>query len=322
MSQHTIFPKTQFILDLKKTINDFVNSNLKSVHQYAEQTLNQPFKKPTEYHHDFSSLLFSNLNLMITAIEEDQLEDISTWAHALFNSDYRSEFYTLIPLQAIKTDLQKTLLLESNSLYQEHFLREFSDKIVRYDFSNFKTHFSKALGLVEKIVPEFYTEITYFVKEIYILNQRPPKQGSGMGVFGALFFSHEVLSPSIIDAYERIIHESAHLFLYAVSFIDPIVLNDTTEQYHHGLREDLRPMIAVFHACFVLGRMIFSLEKLLTRAKKNPALLNADEINRADTLLTHYKERLTISLQSLRSDGKLTKVGKKLIQPILEMGTH
>src|SRR5206468_121331 len=55
---------------------------------------------------------------------------------------------------------------------------------------------------------------------------------------------------------EHIVHECAHQHLFALQLIDPVVLNDKNELFDAPIRLQKRPMDGIFHACFVLARMV------------------------------------------------------------------
>lgn len=55
---------------------------------------------------------------------------------------------------------------------------------------------------------------------------------------------------------EHIVHECAHQHLFALQLIDPVVLNHKDELFDAPIRKQKRPMDGIFHACFVLARMV------------------------------------------------------------------
>ena len=62
---------------------------------------------------------------------------------------------------------------------------------------------------------------------------------------------------------EHIVHEVSHLRLHAMFFQEKFVLNSNDEcKFKAPIRDDLRPMFGVFHATFVLARMIRTFKKL------------------------------------------------------------
>ncbi len=294
-------------------INAFVNENIKTIAEILE------YESYPIYDHDYSSYVFPMLNQLIQTIQAEDMESAHEYAKLLLHEKPTCHFYDLIPIQTINSTQKQSLLLSCNAIPDEYLTREFTNKTYAYSFEKLQIHFQQAIDLIQIAVPDLYFEMSQFVKEIFILNQRPPKQGSNISIFGALFFSQDVLMVSAIDAYERIIHEAAHMFLYANMFNDPLVENNLDAKYKHGLREDLRPMIAIYHACFVLGRIIYGLTHLIECYNNHALSLKKDEISRANELLKTYKEKLSFSLKSLKSDATLTSLGTHLITPIFQL---
>ncbi|MDF1760375.1 MAG: HEXXH motif-containing putative peptide modification protein [Coxiellaceae bacterium] len=80
---------------------------------------------------------------------------------------------------------------------------------------------------------------------------------SYQGAFGQIYIRVPQESDHPIAYYlEHIVHECAHQYLFALQLLDPVVLNKPNELYNAPIRVAKRPMSGIFHACFVLSRMV------------------------------------------------------------------
>jgi hypothetical protein len=126
------------------------------------------------------------------------------------------------------------------------------------------------------------------------------------------FMGTIVIAPKITwclaDYVENLIHEISHIDLFIRQLIDPIVEKNVL--LDSPLRKNKRPTIGVFHAAFVLSRVV----KLLA------ALLN----DQYEAELTHIRlsnnyQNLIAALDTLKNAPFLTKVAKLLLE---EMNEH
>lgn len=100
-----------------------------------------------------------------------------------------------------------------------------------------------------------------------------------------LFLGLIVISPkedwTLSDYVENIIHEMSHIELYIKQLLDPLVSTGT--YLKSPFRDQPRPANGVFHAAFVLTRIIFYMRNLtFPGAHKQSAAVN---INKASLLL-------------------------------------
>lgn len=126
------------------------------------------------------------------------------------------------------------------------------------------------------------------------------------------FMGTIVIAPKITwclaDYVENLIHEISHIDLFTRQLIDPLVEKNVI--LDSPLRKNKRPTIAVFHAAFVLTRVVSLLTALLT--DKYEA-----ELTRI-RLLDNY-QNLISALDTLNNAPHLTNVAKMLLE---EMNEH
>lgn len=108
-----------------------------------------------------------------------------------------------------------------------------------------------------------------------------------------------------------LIHESSHLKLFTAFMDDEIVLNEPSETFSSPLRREARPMVGIYHAAFVLARMITFLGDV-EKSGKAEALLGeeASKINgKLDSLIKHFEAGHDVIL----AHGKLTPLGSEIM---------
>lgn len=109
-----------------------------------------------------------------------------------------------------------------------------------------------------------------------------------------------------------LVHESSHLKLFHAYLDDEIVLNDPDERYSSPLRQEARPMNGLYHAAFVLARMVQFLSDL---GASGPGL--KDFGPEADEILAHYLARSITAFEAAHSvieaHGNLTTKGRAIL---------
>lgn len=107
-----------------------------------------------------------------------------------------------------------------------------------------------------------------------------------------------------------LIHESSHQKLFIAYLDDEVVLNDPDERYSSPLRHEGRPMNGLFHAAYVLARMVCLLADL--RRSGKTALTGA-----SDSRLAEMSANLTRQFNAahgvIDAHGQLTARGRFII---------
>lgn len=103
--------------------------------------------------------------------------------------------------------------------------------------------------------------------------------------------------------FEHLIHETSHLNLNVVQAVDPLVLNSPDELHQSPLRRDPRPLMGIFHAQFVLSRLVH----MYRRAQ--PLVSDPIFTSHAATI----ENKFTRGLATLNSTGRFTETGRKLL---------
>lgn len=109
-----------------------------------------------------------------------------------------------------------------------------------------------------------------------------------------------------------LIHESSHLKLFYAYLEDEIVLNSPDDRYSSPLRRETRPMNGIFHATFVLARMILFLSDLI-RTDAVPALLGATGHDAMEADLRRLRASFDEGYSVIAEHGVLTPKGAQIL---------
>ncbi|EHU8077114.1 hypothetical protein RAL73_002194 [Vibrio cholerae] len=164
-----------------------------------------------------------------------------------------------------------------------------------------------AISQLEKHDPELGYALRMFVGRILIVDCADLVASSSI-----LFLGLIIIAPkpwwTLYDYMENIIHEMSHIELYIKQFIDPMVIKGSYLQ--SPFRENLRPTNCVFHATFVLARII---------SRLRPFALQQDDSSPLNVRLRQCSELLDKSLSQLNDPSKLTPSGIILLNEITEL---
>lgn len=173
-----------------------------------------------------------------------------------------------------------------------------SPNLIQYEmeFKNLKDH-------IKRIDFDFFQELETYVTRLKLFNGKALKAATSASVFGAIYLK---IPPSNENQnhyfFEHIIHETSHLQLDILLAFDKIILNDEVELFKSPIRVDPRPMFGIFHATFVLSRMVRLFQRIIKENKNN------ELIDRLDIFRKQFEEGLkTIELQAV-----LTENGKRI----------
>lgn len=163
----------------------------------------------------------------------------------------------------------------------------------------------QALELLERTSPLFYEEFKTHVSSIEIFDSNRLVGMTDPRVFGTIYICIPRGDPSPIAYFcEHIIHETSHLHLNTLFSQDRLILNGFEERYKAPIRPDLRPMYGIFHATFVLSRMVRVFAQLSD-------LLGDHSIEK---YLCTFKRQFMSGYNTIINHAKLTDLGEKIVQ--------
>ena len=143
---------------------------------------------------------------------------------------------------------------------------------------------------------------------------RPFGSVSSLMLWGLLVVNVERYGTAVA-LVQGLVHEAAHLLLFAHSVEEPFVTNAIEERYTSPLRSDPRPMDGVFHATFVAARMHYSLRRL---REVSDTSLEPIAVESIDRQLQDIQALYFGGLQTVRKHAKLTGTGQRIIEESLD----
>lgn len=117
---------------------------------------------------------------------------------------------------------------------------------------------ASVLQVVAELCPTYYLEYETYVNALLVYQSDTLASGTAFSLGGAIYIhTYSDITPhNQFVVLDRIIHETAHLHLHYQSMDELFVLNPGDELYPSPFRDQLRPMIAIYHAHFVLFRLL------------------------------------------------------------------
>lgn len=162
-----------------------------------------------------------------------------------------------------------------------------------------------AIKEIQTHFPEMFDEIRIFLNKIRIFDGCYAMGITDVRMYGCLFIRvpRDNVDP-ILYYGEHICHEVSHMYLNAAMSLDPMVLNNRNECYKSPLRPDHRPMIGVFHATFVISRVV----------QFFCSLVMSTDNTEAKVYLEQQLDELKSGIEEVQQYGKITKVGEHLVK--------
>jgi HEXXH motif-containing protein len=175
-----------------------------------------------------------------------------------------------------------------------------------------KAYLARAAEIMRADAPALAAEIEQLTTLVVVADQGPERLITAHGVsafeiWGAVCLQGPSME-SEMDFLESFTHECAHLLLYALAVGGPVVENPRDQRIWSPFRGQFRTVDGVFHATFVLARMIYVLDAALAGAT-----LTAGERAEAERRRAEDFETFLESLSFLREHAIFTERGRPLI---------
>ena len=120
-----------------------------------------------------------------------------------------------------------------------------------------------ALNEIADIDEKFFYEVSTYISKIKLFQGRVVTGISGILVFGTIYLRiPKKYDDWLVYFVEHFTHETSHYHLHTLMGFDKMVLNKNQELFPAPIRKDNRPMYGIFHATFVLSRIVRLLSKL------------------------------------------------------------
>jgi hypothetical protein len=170
-----------------------------------------------------------------------------------------------------------------------------------------------ALEVMAEGAPQVYEELKNLVNMIILVDSERFIGGSSFDIQGCILLKVAPQYP-LLEIVDILVHEAAHQYIFLLSTLDPLCLNDRNKLYPSPLRKDPRPIMGNFHAIFVLGRFIYTLNFL--RDSSYAERLGACKLKEKIDL---YKEKISLALPCFYEHAHLTALGARLIGSVESM---
>ncbi len=163
----------------------------------------------------------------------------------------------------------------------------------------------QALHVLKEIDSQMYREGETYVSRIKLFSSRSLHSVTSPRYFGAVYLRLPLPSENEILFYlETLVHEVSHLHLFTIMDRDPLLLAGAEDLFASPLRADKRPMLGVFHAVFVLARMLRILRRFC-----NAGLSSGNLIELVQKREIGFRE----GLQTVTAHAQLSGRGKELV---------
>lgn len=177
----------------------------------------------------------------------------------------------------------------------------------------------EAIALLREVLslelPLWWAEVENLVQLIVLARgNETGSQFSGASAFaawGAILINPDS-SPTPLSLALTLVHESSHQKLFYAFLDDEVVLNDPHSLYTSPLRRQERPMNGIFHATYVLARMISFLSELAASSAWERALgagAKAEILDRMSDYITIFEGSHAV----IETHGKLTPTGAEIM---------
>lgn len=131
---------------------------------------------------------------------------------------------------------------------------------------------------------------------------------TALRAFGAVLFNADSTA-SRLQCVVSLIHEHAHMVLFAHSPNEGVVTNSPDERYVSPLRCDARPVEGIFHQSFVLARMIYGMNLL-----RKLDTVSQHQRDFADEFIAHNVPRFMDAFDTLHRHAQFTPQGLDVIE--------
>lgn len=172
------------------------------------------------------------------------------------------------------------------------------------DLADYAVEVQEALALIEAADPQMRAEIDEYVRHVCLSRGSGITGATSLQFFGAVFLREPYPEyHRVMYFFEHLVHEASHLNLNVVQTLDPLVLNPPDELHLSPLRRDPRPIMGIFHAQFVLSRLVH-LYRRVQPLVSDPIFASHAEM---------IEDKFRRGLATLNSAGSFTETGRKLL---------
>ncbi|MFN7095918.1 MAG: aKG-HExxH-type peptide beta-hydroxylase, partial [Burkholderiales bacterium] len=291
--------KTSLII-LLNAIEQRLQYNLESL-KYSLQEL-QLDKK-------FSASLYHCYFKLLKAVREGNRELIDAQLNMLSMLQNNTIYCHAIKLENILTESwEKEVIQAQEAETCDHNIKKIKfNPLSNAQLDHYANQAKDALDIIQQEETVFFEEILEHVTAIKIHAGKVIVGVTSPKFYGAMYLSLPAKEENALLFFiEHIVHETSHLHLNCLLAADALILNAPTETYPAPIRASLRPMLGVYHATFVLSRMV----RVFKQLEKSNFPGNDDGLAEKLALFISQFNR---GYQVLKAHAKATRLGAAII---------
>lgn len=177
--------------------------------------------------------------------------------------------------------------------------------LVGHEYDRARRWVDAALPKLAELDSELFGEFTSLVQEIRLFDGRGARGITSTRCYGTILLriptSDQELTSPFLYFLDHLTHELSHLVLHGFMNHDPLILNGHAERFAAPMRPDPRPLYGIYHAAFVLARII----RVLARyEEEEPA---------AGPMRRDYEEKFELGRSTIMAKGHLTPSGLQML---------
>lgn len=176
-----------------------------------------------------------------------------------------------------------------------------------------KQRLEQGVKYLQHNCPKALVSVQELVHQIFFVGSDCPENHytlalTGVVTQGMVFINAEKNTDwvSLLDKY---VHEAAPAYLFLINQEELLVLNDPKRLYPSPVRHDMRPMEGVYHAVFVLMRLLYTFSMIL----EDSSLVESDKKDIVSLIKT-YSDSLEKGYDTVMEQGELTQVARILLE--------
>jgi HEXXH motif-containing protein len=182
-----------------------------------------------------------------------------------------------------------------------------------------QTHVHQALAQLALCAPEMHAEVCTLVTDIVMAQAGASRRMvfggiSSFAAWGAICLNQAVHT-HWTEYFKQLVHETAHLLLFAIAREQPLVLNDASQRHASALRDDKRPIDGIFHAAFVSAREAYAFNAWLNwQATQPPETASSDDWARVEQSLQNSVLAFWDCCEQLDACAQLSELGQHVLR--------
>ena len=176
-----------------------------------------------------------------------------------------------------------------------------------------KKAISNLFLILKSKTPHFFKHLSKNTRNIFLCKSNCIAATTSQLFFGSMIISYpeDVFEQNNLLEYyfDTIIHEYAHIQLNMILSNDPIIINESDYEFTSPIRNELRPMLGVFHAFYVLGHVLDIGKRIINDLEKDVMI----------PLLSERKKEFLSAANTIKESAILTEYGKNIFHNITKI---